>query len=737
MDMDSTTTATFLRDLTAWASDETFTAIVGIDEAGPLRIALYGHSDQERLVEGALAAASTWEGEGRNVYYSAAALRDGIPAGSRGTAADVRAMLAIVVDLDDPEAAATWPDRARACGLWPSHVVMSSSRPTPRFQLVYLLKEPCEDLSAWRAAARRVECWFGADWCSKDPAHVWRLPGTMNFPNAKKRRAGRVPERSILVETDGEVRRHDLGDFDALPEGTAPAGADVDVAAAAAAMPPTAAWAHAGQIMEHLPDWLQAEMCAGVPEDRSRLDTRIAKECIRAGVGLGDYLELYRLAARDREGFTDKYRERIHRQSPAAAEEYLARTYERGRAAILAAEGAVPDVRSFGVSADETEVDSGEPRWVKFIRRSADFLGQPYPEVLYWASPWLPKESIVLVHGKAGHGKSRILLHWCYSMTTGRSVPGSDVSGQEVRPRVLYLDGEQSRRTVQSTLMELREEYGDDEGRFMILPASFFEGDTPNFNKADHKLEFLRAARAVNADVLVIDNVRSLYPGMVENDAQAWADINGMVRWYRDQGFTVIWVHHDRKAAGDSPDMAFAGSSHAITATELQIHVQAYSKEDRKQIAGKLDDVVWRLKNAVTVKFHKNRNGDDETQRDIAVAFLERTDKRAVALRMLDGTETTPTVAPAVLNLPPAEIAYAISKGWVPGVAKTKKNAEIAGIIKGLGVASPQRQNIPHWIKSVEARMDGAEERRIKSLCVGGVPHDFQMPPDDDDDDEN
>lgn len=727
--MDSDVARAFLRDLTAWAPDETMTVIVGIVEDGAPRVLGLPHADCDTFGARALAAAGEWEREGRNVYYSAAALRPNLAPGSRGTAADIHSMLAIVVDLDDPEAAAGWEERAKVAGLWPSRVVRSSATPTPRVQLVYLLKEPCEDIAAWRAAARRVECWFGGDWCSKDPAHVWRLPGTTNFPTAKKQRAGRVAEPAILIQSRDV--RYEPGDFDALPEGTAPVGEDVDVAAAMTAARPTAAWAHSGQIMEHLPDWLQAEMCAGIPEDRSRLDTRIAKESCRAGIGLGDFLELYRLASLDREGFTDKYRERA-RLGGGRAEQYLVVTYERGRAAILATEGSVPEARCFGVSANETIVDNEEPRWVAYIKRAADFEGLPYPELQYWSSPWLPKNSIVMVHGRTGHGKSRWLLHQTFGLACGKSLPGGAV---EEPTRVLYLDGEQSRHTVQQTLMELRAEYGDDEGRFMLLPASFFDGDQPNFTKADHKLEFIRAAQAVDAKVLVIDNVRSLYPGMVENDANAWADINAMLRWLRDKGYTVVWVHHDRKSAGEATDMTFAGSSHAATVSELQIHISQYSKDDRLKIKQELEDsskdpegqITRYFKNAIQVRFFKNRLSDLDTQRDHSVVFFAHADENRVSMQLLAEPEAggVAVLAPFVLNLPPQDIAFALSAGFVAGVgAFGSKPAEISRFMRDAGVPA-KREQVKDWLR-VRTEWAGDPARhdwlaRLRHACRAGL----------------
>ena len=71
------------------------------------------------------------------------------------------------------------------------------------------------DFKRWRDAARRLEFAWGADTCTKDPTHVWRVPDTTNWPNAKKREAGRVAETAIICQANHSVR-YDPEDFEGL-----------------------------------------------------------------------------------------------------------------------------------------------------------------------------------------------------------------------------------------------------------------------------------------------------------------------------------------------------------------------------------------------------------------------------------------------------------------------------------------------------------------------------------------
>ncbi len=103
---------------------------------------------------------------GRSVYYGAQPRR-----GEGGKAEDVAAGIAVWADLDRPA--------AKPSPL-PTSVLVETS--PGRFQALWLLDKPTNDVERIEALNRRIVAHLDADAASTDIAHVLRLPG---FPNLK------------------------------------------------------------------------------------------------------------------------------------------------------------------------------------------------------------------------------------------------------------------------------------------------------------------------------------------------------------------------------------------------------------------------------------------------------------------------------------------------------------------------------------------------------------------------
>src|ERR1700730_581274 len=112
-----------------------------------------------------------------------AVFQPGLQPGGKGYERDVAACLGLVADFDDPDAAC-WADRLPA----PPNYVLETS--TGRFHAFYLFRKP-ELLEAVKPVAQRLKAFAGCDHGTSDISHVWRIPGTLNWPNAKKVGEGR------------------------------------------------------------------------------------------------------------------------------------------------------------------------------------------------------------------------------------------------------------------------------------------------------------------------------------------------------------------------------------------------------------------------------------------------------------------------------------------------------------------------------------------------------------------
>lgn len=144
--------------------------------------------DIDGMVESVMAHAET---PNANVFAGAQVMRRGLQRGKRGRESDILAVLGLVVDLD--------ADTGRTGGLptSPDYVLETSSG---NFQPFYLFDRPLppEEAKPMAGALKRAT---GSDHGTADITHVWRIPGTLNWPNKKKLERGR--ERApVPVEVD-------------------------------------------------------------------------------------------------------------------------------------------------------------------------------------------------------------------------------------------------------------------------------------------------------------------------------------------------------------------------------------------------------------------------------------------------------------------------------------------------------------------------------------------------------
>ncbi len=161
------------------------------------------------------------ERDGCNLYWTVNATRE--PMGKKPLAADISAMHALYVDIDPRVGEDFGDERVRILGLLddsppgvpgpPSLVIDSGGG----FQFFWALREPVpvadpEDAKRYN---QFLELAYGADSCHNID-RILRLPGTINWPNPKKRDKGRQPATARVVRYDPEVT-YDIADFQQAP----------------------------------------------------------------------------------------------------------------------------------------------------------------------------------------------------------------------------------------------------------------------------------------------------------------------------------------------------------------------------------------------------------------------------------------------------------------------------------------------------------------------------------------
>ena len=140
-----------------------------------------------------------------NLYFSVNESTPGA-ANRKSTKEDVSRALHVHVDVDDANAL----DRIRKHLPKPTVVVFSGGG----YQAFWKLRDPSTDLARVERINLEIARRLGGDKC-QNIDRIMRLPGTVNVPNAKKRKAGRVATLAYLVneETDWS-RLYSLSDFE-------------------------------------------------------------------------------------------------------------------------------------------------------------------------------------------------------------------------------------------------------------------------------------------------------------------------------------------------------------------------------------------------------------------------------------------------------------------------------------------------------------------------------------------
>jgi hypothetical protein len=137
--------------------------------------------DIDGMVESIMAHAGT---PNANVYICPSLMRPSLERNKKGSEADVVAVLAVVADMDDDTG------RAGDMPIEPNLVIESSPG---NFQKFLLLDRPLAPADA-KPLATALKRAAGSDHCTMDVAHVWRVAGTLNWPNKKKLERGRSPD---------------------------------------------------------------------------------------------------------------------------------------------------------------------------------------------------------------------------------------------------------------------------------------------------------------------------------------------------------------------------------------------------------------------------------------------------------------------------------------------------------------------------------------------------------------
>ena len=173
---------------------------------------------------------------------------------------------------------------------------------------------------------------------------------------------------------------------------------------------------------------------------------------------------------------------------------------------------------------------------------AAELLTLQIPPREIWLAPWLPSQSLTLIYGWRGVGKTHVCLGIGYALASGGSIFGWHAA----RPRrVLFLDGEMPAVALQERLARLTESNPREAVSLRFLTPDLQPRGMPSLCSPDGQ----RAIAEIigDAEVVIVDNLATLARGGRENEAESWAPVMAWALEQRSAGRSVIFVHHSGK----------------------------------------------------------------------------------------------------------------------------------------------------------------------------------------------
>ena len=267
-------------------------------------------------------------------------------------------------------------------------------------------------------------------------------------------------------------------------------------------------------------------------------------------------------------------------------EAFFQSNVEQGKVAQMCERALENEIRKGNLPMDLEPEEEEKPRKYKPITTSdLDDLREYVAGMEFFIDPIVPtKGTILQVFGYSGHGKSMFVRHLLYAAAAGQHRFGPFDLGK--KSRVLYFDFENSRANIANFLDRSKRSFGDAGEDFMIW-APFHDDRSMNLMTEDGIANLQSWIKAVRPTHVVIDTIRSAFPGLQENSAEQWSHINQLCLKMRNAGL----LHHSNKPSEGTASGREAGSSNQLTVLETQIKITQvfWDKETAEVKAGIYD----------------------------------------------------------------------------------------------------------------------------------------------------
>jgi 5S rRNA maturation endonuclease (ribonuclease M5) len=174
-----------------------------------------------------------------------------------------------------------------------------------------------------------------------------------------------------------------------------------------------------------------------------------------------------------------------------------------------------------------------------------DFLNLELPEREMLISPILPTQGLGLLYAKRGVGKTHVALGIANAVASGSTF----FKWQAPKPRkVLYIDGEMPAIVMQERLrrISVTNDLQPPSSDFLqFITPDLQDGHMPDLSTKEGR--DLIDELIENIDLIIIDNISTLFRSGIENEAESWCEAQEWALDLRRRGKSVLFVHHAAK----------------------------------------------------------------------------------------------------------------------------------------------------------------------------------------------
>ena len=297
----------------------------------------------------------------------------------------------------------------------------------------------------------------------------------------------------------------------------------------------------------------------------------------------------------------------------------------------------------------------------------SNFLKMDIPPRVNYLCPWLKAGTISMIHAPRGIGKTWLCIMIALAVT--RKVPiGKWIV--ENPAKCLYVDGEMASEDLQTRIKNLSNNLPGEVSPLHILSAELMQRQgwpTPKISDEGWRTALYDYPKeAKDYQILILDNLASLTPGIDENVKKEWDGINQWLLSLRFMGLAGILVHHTGKS-GDQ--RGTSGHEDNIDTSIKLSNPSGYSPADGAKFK---------------VEFTKARGVFGEGSSPFILQITKKGDGLIWTDEGVNSGSEENIIALLGRGNPQKEIPNLLgcSKGWV---SRIKKKAEEEGILSEKG----------------------------------------------------